>query len=67
MSTAYAHELAAMLHEIDKEYSLTRGMTGKATLSPRVRKAMEQTPRHAFVPPDFRKLAYQNHPLPIGH
>lgn len=67
MNTAYATELTAMLREIDQEYRLTRGMTGKGELSARVRRALAQTPRHAFVPPDLCRLAYQNRPLPIGH
>ena len=29
--------------------------------------AMRTVPRHEFVPPDYRSLAYENIPLPIGH
>lgn len=32
----------------------------------RVLKVMEETPRHLFVPRDYRNLAYADHPLPIG-
>lgn len=32
-----------------------------------VLKAMGKVPRHRFVPLDRRKLAYRDHPLPIGH
>lgn len=32
----------------------------------RVLAAMEQIPRHLFVPPEYRHLAYQDGPLPIG-
>ncbi len=32
----------------------------------RVLTAMEQVPRHRFVPDDMRGLAYQDRPLPIG-
>ena len=33
----------------------------------RVLKVMAQTPRHLFVPETSQKLAYQDHPLPIGY
>ena len=29
--------------------------------------AMRRVPRHCFVPADYRDMAYQNSPLPIGH
>jgi protein-L-isoaspartate(D-aspartate) O-methyltransferase len=38
-----------------------RGLTDAAVLS-----AMEQVPRHEFVPPEFRHRAYEDAPLPIG-
>src|SRR5262249_32930459 len=38
-----------------------RGVT-----SPRVLAAMEQVPRHLFVPESERGQAYEDHPLPIG-
>jgi protein-L-isoaspartate(D-aspartate) O-methyltransferase len=34
--------------------------------SPRVLLAMEQVPRHLFVPAGERRQAYEDHPLPIG-
>jgi protein-L-isoaspartate(D-aspartate) O-methyltransferase len=34
---------------------------------PKVLAAMERVPRHEFVPPVARHLAYQDRPLPIGH
>jgi protein-L-isoaspartate(D-aspartate) O-methyltransferase len=33
---------------------------------PRVLEAMRSVPRHRFVPDDYRRQAYQDHPLPIG-
>ncbi len=33
----------------------------------RVIQAMKQIPRHAFVPPEYDKLAYDDTPLPIGY
>ncbi len=32
----------------------------------RVLKAMEETPRHLFVPKNSRRQAFEDHPLPIG-
>jgi len=34
---------------------------------PAVLRAMESVPRHSFVPPDYRRDAYGDHPLPIGY
>lgn len=39
-----------------------RGVTDQAVL-----RAMETVPRHLFVPEEFRHLAYQDSPLPIGY
>lgn len=33
----------------------------------RVVRAMNEVPRHEFVPPEIRPLAYDDRPLPIGH
>ena len=34
---------------------------------PRVLAAMRKVPRHLFVEPDARALAYEDHPVPIGN
>jgi protein-L-isoaspartate(D-aspartate) O-methyltransferase len=39
-----------------------RGVT-----DPRVLRAMEDVPRHEFVPDDYAGQAYADHPLPIGY
>lgn len=39
-----------------------REVTHPATLA-----AMRKVPRHLFVPAEFRREAYNDHPLPIGH
>ena len=41
---------------------MTRGVKDKATLD-----AMEQVPRHLFVPKELETRAYQDNPLPIGY
>jgi protein-L-isoaspartate(D-aspartate) O-methyltransferase len=56
-----------MLAEVDATYAETRGLTGMAAMSPRVRAALGKVERHRLVPPEQRALAYRNHPLPIGH
>ncbi|UCH24753.1 MAG: protein-L-isoaspartate(D-aspartate) O-methyltransferase [Trueperaceae bacterium] len=33
----------------------------------RVIEVMRAVPRHAFVPPEYLRQAYENHPLPIGY
>ena len=40
----------------------SRGVKDKATLG-----AMEQVPRHSFVPNELKAIAYQDNPLPIGY
>jgi protein-L-isoaspartate(D-aspartate) O-methyltransferase len=34
---------------------------------PRVLEVMGQVPRHEFIPPEFRHLAYEDRPVAIGH
>lgn len=41
---------------------MSRGVKDKATLD-----AMEQVPRHLFVPEELKARAYQDNPLPIGY
>jgi protein-L-isoaspartate(D-aspartate) O-methyltransferase len=56
-----------MVEEIDATLALAAGTSGVARLSPRVRAAMTEVPRHEFVPLEYRSAAYRNRPLPIGH
>ncbi len=41
---------------------VSRGVKDSATLA-----AMRAVPRHEYVPPDSRRYAYDDHPLPIGY
>lgn len=41
-------------------------IAGEGISDPRVLSAMREVPRHLFVPPEFRHLAYRPRPLPIG-
>jgi len=38
----------------------------RGVLDPRVLEAMNVVPRHLFVPAEYRNMAYQDRPLPIG-
>jgi protein-L-isoaspartate(D-aspartate) O-methyltransferase len=59
-------ELQRMLKEIEREVNWTRHLIGKDSLDGRVMAAMEQVPRHDFVPEYLRYCAYDNGPAPIG-
>lgn len=67
MIRAGKSEREAMLADIDAETALTASMTGRQALSPRVRAAIGHVPRDAFVAKEWRDMAWQNRPLPIGH
>ena len=58
--------LQRMLNDIEMEVRLTHHLIGKDALDSRVMAAMGDVPRDAFLPADFRFLAYDNGPAPIG-
>jgi len=60
-------ERAALVREVAAEVAETRSWLGKDTLAEEVMAAMGRVPREAFVPPEQRRQAYRNRPLPIGH
>jgi protein-L-isoaspartate(D-aspartate) O-methyltransferase len=41
--------------------------SGRPTISSEVMTALARVPRHAFVPADQQRAAYENRPLPIGY
>lgn len=55
-----------MVEVIGIHAELSEELIGRAQLDPRVMAAMEEVPRHLFVPEPLRTLAYQDTPLPIG-
>lgn len=57
----------ALLEEINRDARDTAGSTGRARFDAEVMAALGRVPRHAFVPADLAKHAYENRPLPIGH
>lgn len=56
-----------MVTEIEAEFRATSSATGKIALSPKVKQALLEVPRHLFVPGSLQSAAYENRPLPIGH
>lgn len=50
-----------------KNLAATAGIRPARTLDARVLAAMREVPRHAFVPQELRRHAYDDRPLPIGH
>ncbi len=58
--------LQRMLKDIEMEVNLTRHLIGKDALDDQVMAAIKQVPRHEFLPADYRFLAYDDGPAPIG-
>jgi protein-L-isoaspartate(D-aspartate) O-methyltransferase len=54
-------DYAGLRHRMVEEQLRSRGIEDE-----RVLEAMERVPRHAFVPPGLREMAYSDNPLPIG-
>lgn len=49
-----------------RDHMMERDIAGRGISDPAVLKAMRDVPRHEFVPGEFRMIAYQDGPLPIG-
>ena len=62
ISAATETDFAAARKRMVETQIAERGITNA-----RVLKAMGTVPRHEFVPEDYRKYAYSDTPLPIGH
>jgi len=64
-------EFAASRHALVEEVAAVARQihagTGQPGLSPAVLAAMDQVPRHRFIPEDARGYAYLDQPLSIGH
>jgi protein-L-isoaspartate(D-aspartate) O-methyltransferase len=57
-----ADEFIAARERMVREQIESRGIRQMDVL-----RVMRATPRHLFVPPAFRPMAYEDQPLPIGH
>ena len=52
---------------LEKRLAMVRDQIEKEGISDsRVLSAMREVPRHLFVPPEYRAMAYESRPLPIG-
>lgn len=60
-------KIQRLIDEIENEYKLTRSMTGKSALDPKVKAALFAIPRDKFVAKSYIDSAFYNGPLPIGH
>ena len=59
-------EPTANLYADLREFMVQDGVIGWGVEDETVIAAMRAVPRHEFVPEEYRDLAYENHPLPIG-
>jgi protein-L-isoaspartate(D-aspartate) O-methyltransferase len=66
-TAAFAAERQALLREIERDVRETAEYLNRRQLDERVMAAMAYVPRHEFVRPEDRDLAYANRPLPIGY
>jgi len=64
---AFELERQQMIADIESGVAVTRGMTGREHLDPRVMEAMLRVPREDFVPADMRHAAFRDGALPVGH
>ncbi len=55
------------LYAAAREQMVERGIIAYGIVSPEVIAAMRRVPRHQFVPEEYKHLAYENNPLPIGY
>lgn len=60
-------ERESLVRVIEDEVRQTEFYTGRSHLDLRVLNALEEVPRHRFVPEYGADSAYANVPLPIGH
>ena len=63
----YEDARRGMLEAVRRLVADTQVETGRAALAPEVMRALEDVPRHEFVPPERKSRAYENRPLPIGY
>ena len=66
-ATTPAEAAAADPFAQERQALVERGIVGLGIENETVIEAMRVVPRHEFIPADFRRQAYENHPLPIGY
>ena len=63
----FATERRQMVKDITEMATITASVTGIGEFASLVLEAMEEVPRHEFVPREKISAAYKNRPLQIGH
>ena len=53
-------------YDTQRERMVRQQIEARGVKDPRVLKALRATPRHLFIPPQYRDSAYADHPVPIG-
>ena len=66
-TASFEAERRALVREIERDVRETAEYLNRRELDERVLAAMASVPRHEFVRPEDRDLAYANRPLPIGY
>ena len=66
-TASFDAERRALMREIERAVRQTAEYLNRRRLDERVMTAMASVPRHEFVRPEDRDLAYANRPLPIGY
>ncbi len=63
----FAKARGQMIQAIEDNVRETGRRLDRKSLDPKVMSALATVPRHEFVPESYRRFAYENRPLPIGH
>lgn len=66
-ATDYDKLRKALVDKIEEDVRDTSFFIDKTAFDPKVMQAMAEVPRHEFVLKNYRRFAYLNRPLPIGH
>ena len=63
----YTLQRKQMIEDIEDDVRKTAKYINKKSFNDTVMQAMDEVPRHEFVPQNLRSQAYENRPLPIGY
>ena len=50
-----------------RNYMVERQIISRGVIEKKVLNALRKVPRHLFVPEEYKQLAYEDHPVPIGY
>ena len=54
-------------YALERRAMVSEQIARRGIVDERVLQAMNEVPRHLFIPPELRQAAYQDRPLPIGY